>query len=340
MRLSTILSILCLGLTLGGTLCPASAAEDEQAYGAQLQGFEYPWPVAHFAFTSQGEALDMAYMDVKPTAGAANGETVVLLHGKNFCAATWQDTIAALTAGGYRVIAPDQIGFCKSTKPSHYQYTLQQLAGNTRALLASLGIDHVTIIGHSLGGMLGMRYALTFPADVKLLILVDPIGLEDWKAKGVPWQSVDAWYQQELKTTAASIRDYQRATYYAGTWDEKYERWVQMLAGLYRGPGREIVAWNAALIDDMAFTQPVYYEFEHISPPVRLMVGDKDTTAVGKNLAPPAVRATLGNYPVLAKSAVARMPHAQLIEFPEFGHSPQIQAPAIFHKALFGFLGK
>lgn len=340
MRLSTLVSMLCLGLALGGTLAPASAAEDEQAYGPQLQGFEYPWPVAHFAFTSQGEALDMAYMDVKPTAGAANGETVVLLHGKNFCAATWQDTVAALTAGGYRVIAPDQIGFCKSTKPSHYQYTLQQLAGNTRALLASLGIDHVTIIGHSLGGMLGMRYALTFPADVKLLVIVDPIGLEDWKAKGVPWQSVDAWYHQELKTTAASIRDYQRATYYAGTWDEKYERWVQMLAGLYRGPGREIVAWNAALIDDMAFTQPVYYEFEHITPPVRLMVGDKDTTAVGKNLAPPAVRATLGNYPALAKSAVARMPHAQLIEFPEFGHSPQIQAPDQFHKALFGFLVK
>jgi pimeloyl-ACP methyl ester carboxylesterase len=339
MRLSTMLSMLCLGVSLGGTLVPANAAEDEQAYGPLLQGCEYPWPVAHFTFTSQGEALEMAYMDVKPTA-AANGETIVLLHGKNFCAATWQDTIADLAGAGYRVIAPDQVGFCKSTKPAHYQYTLQQLAENTRALLSSLGIEHVTLVGHSLGGMLGMRYALTFPADVKLLVLVDPIGLEDWKAKGVPWQSVDAWYQQELKTTAASIRDYQRATYYAGTWDEKYERWVQMLAGLYRGPGHEIVAWNGALIDDMAYTQPVYYEFDHIAPPVRLMVGDNDTTAIGKNLAPPAVRATLGNYPVLAKAAVARMPHAQLVEFPELGHAPQIQAPALFHKTLFDFLGK
>jgi pimeloyl-ACP methyl ester carboxylesterase len=339
MRLSIVLSMLCLGASLGGTLVPARADDDEQAYGPQLQGFEYPWPVAHFTFTSQGDALDMAYMDVKPTA-AANGETVVLLHGKNFCAATWQDAIADLAGAGYRVIAPDQIGFCKSTKPAHYQYTLQQLAGNTHALLSSLGIERVTIVGHSLGGMLGMRYALTFPAEVKLLILVDPIGLEDWKAKGVPWQSVDAWYQQELKTTAASIREYQRATYYAGAWDEKYDRWVQMLARLYRGPGREIVAWNAALIDDMAYTQPVYYEFEHIAAPVRLMVGDKDTTAIGKNLAPPDVRATLGNYPVLAKSAVARMPHAQLVEFPDLGHAPQIQAPALFHKTLFDFLGK
>ena len=339
MRLSAVLPMMWLGLGLGGTLLPAAAAEDEQAYGPQLQGFEYPWPVAHFAFISQGEALDMAYMDVNPTT-APNGETIVLLHGKNFCAATWQETIAALAVAGYRVIAPDQIGFCKSTKPSHYQYTLQQLAANTRALLASLGIEQVTIVAHSMGGMLGMRYALTFPANVKLLVLVDPIGLEDWKAKGVPWQSVDAWYQQELKTTAASIRDYQRTTYYAGTWDEKYERWVQMLAGLYRGPGHEIVAWNGALTDDMVFTQPVYYEFEQITPPVRLMVGDKDTTAVGKNLAPPAIRATLGKYSVLGKAAAARIPHAQLIEFPELGHAPQIQAPALFHKALFDLLGK
>jgi pimeloyl-ACP methyl ester carboxylesterase len=182
--------------------------------------------------------------------------------------------------------------------------------------------------------MLGMRYALTYPGDVDQLVLVDPIGLEDWKAKGVPWQSVDAWYQQELKTTADSIRDYQRATYYSGTWDPKYERWVQMLAGLYRGPGHDIVAWNAALVDDMAYTQPVFYELEKISMPVLLIVGDKDTTAIGKNLAPPAIRGALGNYPVLGKAAAARMPRAQLIEFPNFGHAPQIQAPEDFHKAL------
>src|SRR3984957_15094641 len=292
MRLSALLPALGLALALGGKLLPAAAAEDERAYGPQLEGFEYPWPVSHFLFTSQGEALDMAYLDVKPTT-AANGETAVLLHGKNFCAATWQDTITALTGRGYRVIAPDQIGFCKSTKPAHYQYTFQQLAGNTRALLAALGLDRTIVIGHSIGGMLSMRYALTFPAMVKLLVLVDPIGLEDWKAKGVPWQSLDGWYQQELKTTAATIREYQRTTYYAGEWNEKYEPPVQMLAGLYRGPGHDIVAWNAALTDDMAFTQPVYYELEQIAMPVRLIVGDKDTTAVGKSLARLACR--LGN---------------------------------------------
>jgi len=333
MHIPALLSVLCFGIVMAGEVpSPAGAADDEPVYGPQLQGFDYPWPVAHFTFMSQGEALDMAYMDVKPA--TPNGRTAVLLHGKNFCAATWQGTVAVLVGAGYRVIAPDQIGFCKSTKPAHYQYSFQQLAGNTHALLASLAIGHATVIGHSVGGMLGMRYALTYPDDVDRLVLVDPIGLEDWKAKGVPWQSVDAWYQQELKTTADSIRDYQRTTYYSGTWDPKYERWVQMLAGLYRGPGHEIVAWNAALVDDMAYTQPVFYELEKISVPVLLMIGDKDTTAIGKNLAPPAIRSTLGNYPALGKAAAARIPHVQLVEFPDLGHAPQIQSPEEFHKAL------
>src|SRR5689334_1520198 len=85
---------------------PAEAAEPP-AYGPELQGFAYPHPLRDFAFESQGERLTMRYMDVVPA--TPNGSTVVLLHGKNFCAATWESQIAALTGAGYRVIAPDQI---------------------------------------------------------------------------------------------------------------------------------------------------------------------------------------------------------------------------------------
>ena len=67
--------------------------------------------------------------------------------------------------------------------------------------------------------MLAIRYGLMYPEAVDQLVLVDPIGLEDWKTKGVPWQSVDGWYRQELRTNADGIRAYERSTYYAGTWD-------------------------------------------------------------------------------------------------------------------------
>jgi len=303
-----------------------------QSYGPRLEGFTYPWPVTLYRFESQNQPLEMAYMDVKPT--RPNGRTAVLLHGKNFCAATWQAAIAALIGAGYRVIAPDQIGFCKSSKPERYQFTFEQLAGNTHALLTSLGITRAIVMGHSTGGMLAIRYALMYPSEVEHLVLVDPIGLEDWRARGVPWQSLDVLYQRELKTTAERIRSYERATYYAGAWDPAYERWVQMLAGMYRGPGRARVAWDSALLYDMIYTQPVIYEIGSLRMPVLLIIGDKDTTAIGKDLAPPSVRATLGNYPALGKAAAARIPHAKLVEFSDLGHSPQIQAPERFHKAL------
>jgi pimeloyl-ACP methyl ester carboxylesterase len=327
---------LCL-LTLILLLPSSVLAAPAPAYGPELQGFAYPYPVRHFAFASQGEKLQMAYMDV---AGASTARgTAVLLHGKNFCGATWEATITALSESGYRVIVPDQIGFCKSTKPAHYQYSFQQLARNTNALLASLGIGKAVVIGHSTGGMLGIRYALMYPDQVGQLLLVDPIGLEDWKAEGVPSQSVDQWYARELKTSADGLRQYEQATYYAGEWQPSYQKWVDMLAGLYRGPGKAVVAWNSALLDDMIYTQPVYYELGRLAVPTVLFIGDKDTTAIGKDLTPPDIREKLGNYPVLGKRAAGLIPHAKLVEFPTLGHAPQMQDPAAFHKALLEALG-
>jgi pimeloyl-ACP methyl ester carboxylesterase len=310
----------------------AVAGDDGPAYGPELQGFDYPAAVEQFDFTSQGVALHMAYMDIKPV--HANGRTAVLLHGKNFCAATWEPTIRRLSEAGYRVIAPDQIGFCKSSKPEHYQYSFQQLARNTHALLESLGVSRATLIGHSTGGMLAIRYALMYSQETQQLVLVDPIGLEDWKAKGVPSLSVDQWYERELKTTADGIRRYEQATYYAGHWRADYEPWVQMLAGMYRGPGKQIVAWNSALLYDMIYTQPVVYELGELQMPTLLLIGQKDTTAIGKDAAPPDVRAKLGHYPELGRLAARAIPHATLVEFADLGHAPQMQDPQAFHKAL------
>ncbi|WLH87885.1 alpha/beta hydrolase [Pseudomonas sp. FP453] len=319
----------CIATLLTAGTAPVFAA----SYGPELEGFQYPYPVEHFAFQSQGRHLQMGYMDV-PAKGRANGRSVVLMHGKNFCGATWEDSIKALSEAGYRVIAPDQIGFCTSSKPEHYQYSFQQLALNTHQLLEKLGIQKATIIGHSTGGMLATRYALLYPAQTEQLGLVNPIGLEDWKALGVPYRSVDQWYQRELKLSADSIRQYELNTYYVGRWKPEYERWVDMLAGLNGGPGHAQVAWNSALIYDMIFTQPVVYEFKHLQMPTLLLIGTSDTTAIGSDIAPPAVKARLGHYDVLGKQAATLIPHATLVEFQGLGHAPQMEEPARFHKAL------
>lgn len=329
------LAALLTSLALLST-APALAAN---VYGEQLEGFTYPYTLQHFNFLSQQQSLSMGYMDVKPQQNA-NGQTVVLMHGKNFCGATWEETIRGLSEKGYRVIAPDQIGFCSSTKPVNYQYTFQQLAENTHQLLNKLGVQKAVIIGHSTGGMLATRYALMYPDQTEKLVLVNPIGLEDWKAKGAPYRTVDQWYERELKLSAEGIKKYEQQTYYVGRWKPEYDKWVDMLAGLNSGPGHKKVAWNSALIYDMIFTQPVYYEFKELNVPTTLIIGTSDTTAIGSDIASPAVKATLGNYKVLGKEVAKLIPGARLIELPGMGHAPQMEEPAKFNQTLIDDLAR
>lgn len=323
--------IIAIAMTAAAAL-PARAGEPP-FYGPQLEGFDYPHEVRRFEFQSQRQPLSMAYMDVAPTV-EPNERTVLLLHGKNFCAATWEATIAALTAAGFRVIAPDQIGFCKSSKPERYQFSLAQLAGNTHALLQSLAIERAVVVGHSMGGMLAARYALQYPQDTAQLVLVNPLGLEDWRAEGVPWRSVDDWYAGQLKTDHDSIKAYQLKAYYGGQWKPEYDRWVTMLAGMYAGPGKEAVAWDQALASDMIFSQPVVYEFPRIRVPTTLFIGQRDRTAIGRDLASPELAERLGDYPALGERAARLIRDCRLVEFEDLGHSPQVEAPERFNTAL------
>ncbi len=329
-------SILCAGALV---LAQGTAATAQQAYGPRLEGFEYPHSVQTFPLSTQNAAAEMAFMDIAPS-GQANGQTALLLHGKNFCGATWEGTINRLSDEGWRVIAPDQIGFCKSSKPEGYQYSFDQLAANTASLLDSLGIDGVTVIGHSMGGMLGARFAVQHPDLTKGLVLVNPIGLEDWRAKGVPYATIDTLYEGQLGTTAEGIRSYQETYYYPGGWDPSYDRWVEMAAGPYLGDGAEVWAWAQAKTDEMVFTQPVVHDFPRIAAPTLLLIGERDTTAPGAARAPKEVAETLGDYPALAEAAQQAIPAADLVTFPEMGHSPQIEDPDAFHDALLEWLAR
>lgn len=314
--------------------CSATAADTPAAedLGARLERYDYPYPVQHFRIASQGHALEMAYMDLAPE--KANGRTAVLLHGKNFCSPYWIASAEHLRRQGWRVVLPDQVGFCKSSRPRDYQYSLHQLAANTHALLASLGVERSAVIAHSMGGMVGARLALMYPQAVERLVLINPLGLEDWKAKGVPWRSVDDWYRQERHTSAATIKAYQLKAYYDGHWKPQYDRWVSLQAGMYEGSGREASAWAGALTYDMIYTQPVVHEFPQLRVATVLIIGQRDRTAVGRDAAAPEVAAKLGDYPALGRDAARRIPGAKLIALDGLGHSPMLEAPERFESAL------
>ena len=320
---------------------PAANSPASLGLDADLSGFAYPYPVKVRNFEAQGQPLVQAYMDVQPETVGAGGQrpTLLLLHGKNFSGAYWADTIAALTAEGYRVVVPDQVGFGKSSKPRRFQWSFQELATHTAGLLDALGIENVVVVGHSMGGMLATRFALMYAERVERLVLVNPIGFEDWK-RTVPYQSVDAWYQAELKKTPEKIKAYMVASYFDGQWQASYEPLLALQAGWAQGPDWELLAWVSANTYDMIFTQPVLYEFVDLTMPVLLVIGQRDRTALGKPLVAAEVAAEMGRYDRLDEQVAEAIPHATLVELEGVGHIPQFEAFDAYMAALKQFLAE
>jgi len=174
-------------------LIAAGTLHGQQPLGIGLESLPYPYPVHFLPLTIEAQELRMAYMDIP--AAQPNGRAVVLMHGKNFAGYAWASAAAMLSAAGYRVIVPDQIGWGKSSKPDiHYSFHL--LAANTARLLDTLGVSRAAVLGHSTGGMLAVRFALLYPERTSALILEDPLGMEDYRV--APPQSDDELYQNEL----------------------------------------------------------------------------------------------------------------------------------------------
>lgn len=310
-------------------------AQEVKPLGIGLENFAYPYPVRYIELDVQDERLHMAYMDVQPE--KANGKTIMLMHGKNFCGAYWEQTAKDLSKAGYRVIIPDQIGFGKSSKPKDLQYSFHLLAQNTKKLLDSLNISETSVLGHSMGGMVASRFVLMYPEMIDKFILENPIGLKDWKVK-VPYIGVDQWYRQELNKNYEKIKQYQLENYYDGKWKPEYDRWVNLQAGWTLSPEYRFIAWNAALTYDMIFTQPVVYEFPNIKAPTLLIIGQRDRTALGKNLVSKEVRETLGRYPELGRKTRDAIPNATLVELDDVGHLPHIEAYSRFIDPLLKFM--
>lgn len=303
----------------------------------ELKNYSYPFPVEYFPVTLKNEKYKMAFMDIKAE-GLEKG-TVILLHGKNFSGNYWEKTANDLIMSGYRVIIPDQIGFGKSSKPESFPFTFHYLSQLTHELILSRKIEKYTVIGHSMGGMLATRMALMYPEHIQKLILVNPIGLEDWKTK-VPYKNVNELYKNELQSNEQKIREYQTSSYFDGKWKPEYEKGIEIAVGWTKHKDYKRIAWNAALTTDMVFTQPVVYEFKNLKMPTLLLVGTRDRTAVGKAWADPAIKEELGRYDLLGKEVAKIIPLCTLEELPGIGHMPQVEKYDSYWQKLITFLQK
>jgi pimeloyl-ACP methyl ester carboxylesterase len=106
---------------------------------------------------------------------AGSGPPVVLIHGMLNSSSHWQ-SVALDLARDHTVIAPDLIGHGDSAAPRG-DYSLGAHAASIRDLLAAIGIDRASIVGHSLGGGVAMQFFYQFPQRVERLVLISSGGL-------------------------------------------------------------------------------------------------------------------------------------------------------------------
>ncbi len=106
---------------------------------------------------------------------AGSGPPVVLIHGMLNSSSHWQ-SVAQSLAGDYTVVAPDLIGHGDSAAPRG-DYSLGAHAASIRDLLAAIGIERASIVGHSLGGGVAMQFFYQFPQRVERLALISSGGL-------------------------------------------------------------------------------------------------------------------------------------------------------------------
>ncbi|WP_372780406.1 alpha/beta fold hydrolase [Litorivivens sp.] len=131
-------------------------------------------PEGHYAKLANGHTIH--YLD------QGSGEPVVFLHGSGSGASghsNFKFNYPFLAENGFRSIVPDLIGYGYSDKPDDVEYHIDFFVECVKQTLDVIGVDSVHLIGNSLGGAIAIRFALTYPDQVKTLNLMAPGGIED-----------------------------------------------------------------------------------------------------------------------------------------------------------------
>ena len=296
------------------------------AVSPDLEEIDYPYPVHFLEINAFNQDMRMAYMDVPP-AGTPNGQTVVIMHGMNFYGEAYTPTINVLREAGFRVVALDQIGFGKSSKPL-IPYTFNFLAANSKAVLDAIGVDRAAVVGHSMGGMLAARFAMQYPEATTHLALVNQIGLQDSR-QGRDFNDPGDGYtappgpvdkQRAYQSALRSMLNY----YPDDHWYPPQLEYVRRMYGHNFSGDYPRYANVRALLGHMTYSDPIVYDWQHIGTKALVIGGEDDELAE--------------NWAELARNSSEQLQNAALILYPGVGHNPQQQIPDRFHADLIRFL--
>jgi 3-oxoadipate enol-lactonase len=242
------------------------------------------------------------------------GPWVVMSHSLACSLEMWDPQVDALK-GGYKVLRFDTRGHGRSDAPSG-AYTLEMLADDLQGLLQSRGVERPHFVGLSMGGMIGMVYALKYPGALRSLVLCDTTSRLGPEVKPV-------WEERIRTATEKGMEPLVEPT---------LKRWFT----------EPMLARRPAVIDTVAAmiraTPAVGYvgcchaipkidvtaRLEEIRCPIRIIVGEQD----------------VGTPVAMAQEIHAAAPGSELVVIPNASHLSNLEQPEAFNRALLEFLSR
>src|ERR1700689_3827214 len=117
-------------------------------------------------------------------------DTALLINGVGGDLEGWAMQVDPLVAAGLRVITFDNRGIGRSSFPPG-PYTSREMAADTRALATTLGLTQFHLVGVSMGGLIAQEYALSYPEDLRSVVLANTYAKPDAYTRA----AFDTWAQ-------------------------------------------------------------------------------------------------------------------------------------------------
>jgi haloalkane dehalogenase len=175
---------------------------------AGLPQFSY---TPHYLEVPDGRfgGLRMAFIDEGPQ----SAPPILMLHGMPTWSFLYRKLIGPVVAAGFRVIAPDYIGFGRSDKPAdRAHYTYARHVAWTRACVESLGLERITLLAQDWGGPIGLRILSELPARFASVVAANtllpnfeppPSGISEW-----PGEAIRAWSESTRALTDLNVSEH------------------------------------------------------------------------------------------------------------------------------------
>jgi pimeloyl-ACP methyl ester carboxylesterase len=257
-----------------------------------------------------------------------SGPVVALIHGVAGSSRTWEAIGPALAEAGYTVVAPDLLGHGESAKPRG-DYSLGAYASGVRDVLAMLGHERATVVGHSLGGGVAMQFAYQFPERCERMVLVSSGGLGrdvSWFLRAATLPGSE-WVMPLI--CATPLRD-------AGDWVAG----LLSRTGLRAGPDVEEIWRSYASLSDSRARRAFILTLRGIVDQGGQRVSATDRLYLAAPL--PTLIVWGERDPIIpadhAASAHAAIPGSRLEVFPGARHFPHRDSPERFVAVLEDFL--